>query len=126
MRSLVVRRDKKYMKGKRRVDINLRYKTISAIVYIVQVSLLPLMFWSDSEFLLRFHKSDALKLAGIFLCYIGLVISVSALVYLGRNYSPCYDSHEPFDLVTNGPYRWVRHPGWLSKFMVGRTCPDCR
>lgn len=119
MRSLVVRKGKQYVNGKKLVDTNLRYKVISTLVYVLQVSVLPLMFWSNSEFLLKFHNSDTLRWAGLILCFIGLAISASALVYLGRNYSPCYDSHEPFNLVTDGPYRWIRHPGWLSKFMVG-------
>jgi protein-S-isoprenylcysteine O-methyltransferase len=25
----------------------------------------------------------------------------------------------PHELVTTGPYRFIRHPGWLSKILVG-------
>ncbi len=119
IRSLVVRRGRQYIKDKKLVDVNTRYRIISMLVYVLQISLSPVMFWSDAKILLKFHNSDAVRSTGLILCFIGLGLSVSALRYLGRNYSPCYHSHEPFNLVTNGPYRWIRHPGWLSKFMVG-------
>ncbi len=119
LRSFVVRRGKKYVKDKKLIDTNIRYKLVSQLVYALQISLIPIMFWSNSEILFKFHNNDSLRLFGLTLCFGGLALSVSALIYLGRNYSPCYHSHEPFQLVTNGPYRWIRHPGWLSKIMVG-------
>lgn len=41
-----------------------------------------------------------------------------SIKYLGRNYSPCFDAHIPFELVFKGPYQFIRHPGWLSKILV--------
>lgn len=118
-RSLIVRKGRHYKKGKKLVDVNFRYKVVSVLVYLLQISLAPVMFWSNSKLLLKFHNRDDLRTIGIIACFAGLALSVSALIYLGRNYSPCYDSHEPFHLVTKGPYKWIRHPGWLAKFLVG-------
>ncbi|MGE0632384.1 MAG: isoprenylcysteine carboxylmethyltransferase family protein [Pseudobdellovibrionaceae bacterium] len=77
------------------------------------------MFWIFSPYLLQFHTDDRFRILGFIFCYFGLFLSVISLVYLGRNYSPCFDSHIPFKLITNGPYKYIRHPGWLSKFIVG-------
>jgi protein-S-isoprenylcysteine O-methyltransferase Ste14 len=118
-RSLVVRKGQRYAQGKKPVDTNLRYKIISNLVFVLQMTLQPFLFWSDSKIFFKFHHSDELRILGLALCFLGLALSVSALRYLGRNYSPCYDSHEPYHLVTDGPYQWIRHPGWLSKWMVG-------
>lgn len=118
-RSLVVRREKRYAIGKKSVDKNNRYKIVSNVAYVAQISLTIPMFWSNSSYLLKFHNNDDLRIAGLLICFVGLIISVLALVYLGRNYSPCFDSHVPFHLITSGPYRFIRHPGWLSKILVG-------
>ena len=119
IRSLVVRRGRKYVNGKKLVDTNTRYKVVSTVVYFAQITLTIPMFWSDSSYLLKFHDNYSIRSSGLGLCFMGLLLSVSALVSLGRNYSPCYDNHEPFQLITTGPYKFIRHPGWLSKFLVG-------
>jgi protein-S-isoprenylcysteine O-methyltransferase Ste14 len=50
---------------------------------------------------------------------ISSVIYRWALRHLGSNYSPCYDSHLPAVIVKAGPYRWIRHPMYLAKFIIG-------
>jgi len=105
-----MRRERRYAIGKKSVDTNARYKILSSLVYFAQITLTIPMFWIDSPYLLKFHDDDMIRFAGLAICYVGLALSVSALVYLGRNYSPCYDSHEPFQLITNGPYKFIRHP----------------
>jgi protein-S-isoprenylcysteine O-methyltransferase Ste14 len=52
----------------------------------------------------------ALKAAGLILLLLGLGLAVWARVYLGRNWGmPMTERAEP-ELVTSGPYRYVRHP----------------
>lgn len=41
-----------------------------------------------------------------------------SLTHLGRNYSPCFDSHVPFELISSGPYKFTRHPMYLAKLIV--------
>jgi protein-S-isoprenylcysteine O-methyltransferase Ste14 len=54
--------------------------------------------------------SPALKAAGLVLLLLGLGLAVWARVYLGRNWGmPMTERAEP-ELVTSGPYRYVRHP----------------
>jgi protein-S-isoprenylcysteine O-methyltransferase Ste14 len=67
--------------------------------------------------LLRVFNADALavhnpivKAAGLILFFSGLGLAVWARIYLGRNWGmPMTEKQEP-DLVTTGPYRFVRHP----------------
>lgn len=118
-RSLVVRHGKRYVVGKKFLDQNTRYRVLSTSVFAAQVTWTIPMLWLDHSILLKFHNSNTLRFAGLAFCFAGLLLSVSALIHLGRNYSPCYDSHEPHHLVTTGPYRFIRHPGWLSKWLVG-------
>ncbi|MGE0527956.1 MAG: isoprenylcysteine carboxylmethyltransferase family protein [Bdellovibrionales bacterium] len=118
-RSVVARKQRRYAKGKALVDTNRRYKVVSHLVYGCQTVVVIPLFWSSSPLWLKVHESDLLRGVGFAMIYGGLFLSIYALVHLKENYSPCYDSHLPHRLVTSGPYRFVRHPGWTSKVLVG-------
>jgi len=52
----------------------------------------------------------ALAAIGIALFVLGLALAVWARVHLGRNWgSPMSEKDDP-ELVTTGPYRWIRNP----------------
>lgn len=56
------------------------------------------------------NASAGLGLAGVVLCVLGFGLTVWARVHLGRNWGvPMSRKAEP-ELVTSGPYAWVRHP----------------
>jgi protein-S-isoprenylcysteine O-methyltransferase Ste14 len=67
--------------------------------------------------LLRVFNADSLAVHSLILQVIGVILFVSgvgiavwARIYLGRNWGmPMAEKHEP-ELVTSGPYRFVRHP----------------
>lgn len=48
--------------------------------------------------------------AGAALCVVGLAFAIWARVTLGRNWGMPMTRHEDPELVTSGPYRYVRHP----------------
>jgi protein-S-isoprenylcysteine O-methyltransferase Ste14 len=55
-------------------------------------------------------SSPVLQVVGLILFAAGLGLAVWARVYLGRNWGmPMTERAEP-ELVTSGPYRFVRHP----------------
>jgi protein-S-isoprenylcysteine O-methyltransferase Ste14 len=55
-------------------------------------------------------NSPILQLVGLILIGSGLGLAVSARMHLGRNWGmPMTERAEP-ELVTSGPYRFVRHP----------------
>jgi protein-S-isoprenylcysteine O-methyltransferase Ste14 len=55
-------------------------------------------------------ERPALQVVGSVLFLSGLGLAVWARIYLGRNWGmPMTQKHEP-ELVTSGPYRYVRHP----------------
>ena len=76
------------------------------IPIIVLAVLLTRVF---SEHTLAIH-SPALKAVGVVLFVAGLGLAVWARIYLGRNWgTPMTQKAEP-ELVTSGPYHFVRHP----------------
>ena len=47
---------------------------------------------------------------GVIGCIAGMAILISARQHLGRNWSQTVSAKEGHELVTSGPYRYVRHP----------------
>lgn len=117
-KSVLSRWKRKYSKFRLQADKNNRFKFISYFVFFAQLTFIPILFFFDSTFFFKFHNSDLFRLIGLLLCFAGLGVYLFALKHLGRNYSPCFDSHIPFEIITSGPYKLVRHPTWLSKVLV--------
>ena len=46
----------------------------------------------------------------LLLCALGLALAVWARIYLGRNWGSPMSMREGHELVTSGPYRYIRHP----------------
>lgn len=67
------------------------------------------------------RRSVVLGIAGVVLCVAGVGLAVLARVYLGRNWGlPASRKVDP-ELVTSGPYGYVRHPiyGGIMLAMLG-------
>jgi protein-S-isoprenylcysteine O-methyltransferase Ste14 len=61
--------------------------------------------------LLLFRSSSLpLQLFGLILCVAGLAFAVWARLHLGRNWGIPMSLKEGHELITSGPYRFVRHP----------------
>lgn len=117
-KSIFLRRGRKYASHRVFTNRNSRFKFVSYFVFAMQLVVVPILFWFNHFWLFKFHESDGLKFIGIGFCFAGLALYLYSIKHLGRNYSPCFDSHIPFELVSTGPYRLIRHPGWFSKILV--------
>jgi protein-S-isoprenylcysteine O-methyltransferase Ste14 len=113
-----IRSRRRYANNKPQFDTNSRYKVASHFLFIVQSILCIASFWSDSQLLLKTHDGDAFRFIGVLLISLATVLYFRALSSLGRNYSPCFDSHLPFELISSGPYRFTRHPMYLAKLVI--------
>jgi protein-S-isoprenylcysteine O-methyltransferase Ste14 len=54
--------------------------------------------------------NPALTAIGLILCFGGLALLVVARQALGRNWSQAVAAKQDHELITSGPYRYVRHP----------------
>jgi protein-S-isoprenylcysteine O-methyltransferase Ste14 len=81
---------------------NRRPRGIAAVLVIILVRVF-------SPHALAIH-SVPVKVVGVVLFAAGLCLAIWARIYLGRNWGmPMTQKREP-ELVTSGPYRFVRHP----------------
>jgi protein-S-isoprenylcysteine O-methyltransferase Ste14 len=76
-------------------------------------------FWTSTPWLLQIHDNYLIRFLGASFVWPATFLYFLSLRYLGSNYSPCYDSHLPYRIITSGPYRYIRHPMYLGKLVVG-------
>ncbi|HZI87814.1 MAG TPA: isoprenylcysteine carboxylmethyltransferase family protein [Pyrinomonadaceae bacterium] len=118
-RHVEVRRSRHYADNRTQADTNSRYRVVSYFLYVSQNALCVASFWSNSPLLLKIHDSNSLRILGLILIGCSTIMYFMSLKYLGRNYSPCFDSHVPVELISSGPYKLSRHPMYLGKLLVG-------
>lgn len=113
-----IRKRRCYASNKTQRDTNSRYKIVSYFLYVLQNVLCVASFWSNAQLLLKIHNSNSMRFVGVLLISFATILYFKALIYLGRNYSPCFDSHQPFELISGGPYKLTRHPMYLAKLII--------
>ncbi len=62
--------------------------------------------------------SPALSLFGLIVCVAGMAVLVWARQHLGRNWSQTVSAKEEHELVTSGPYQYVRHPMYAGGLLA--------
>lgn len=84
---------------------------LGLIVLVIAFYRLPMFspFWNFA-YGLSFFYSEAVRITGVFLTALGIAVAVWARLHLGRNWSGRPTMKIGHELVTSGPYRFVRHP----------------
>jgi protein-S-isoprenylcysteine O-methyltransferase Ste14 len=82
-----------------------RYIGFRIVIALVVVTLLRIPAFRGHD-----TRDAVLGAIGVPLFVLGLALAVWARIYLGRNWgSPMSEKHDP-ELITTGPYRWIRNP----------------
>ena len=87
-----------------------RYSSVFTVVYLFVVLLIPVI----RIFGIGNYVNIALQTSGIFIQIVGLVVRVWSLQTLGRFYTGQLTITTNHRTITSGPYRYIRHPGYLS------------
>lgn len=58
--------------------------------------------------------SNALPISGLILGSIGCLLMYSSLASLGKNFSGTSGTYTTHQLITSGPYRYIRHPYYTA------------
>lgn len=80
---------------------------MATLAYLIAPSLVPLASFSHSI-------SMAVRWVGVLLAVVGLVGMQWTLASLGRNLTDTVETRQNAKLVTDGPYRWVQHPYYVT------------
>ena len=93
----------------------------SALRLLLAVVLVLALRFGDRVPTLMFgHLTGDVAAAGCALCVIGVAFAIWARITLGRNWGMPMALHDQPELVTSGPYAYVRHPiytGVLTMFI---------
>ncbi len=90
----------------------------AGIRIIILIFIVFLIFWPGTGQLIGANslpfKSSAAQALGLFLCACGIAFAIWARVNIGRNWGMPMSLKEGHELVTSGPYRFVRHPIYIG------------
>ena len=66
--------------------------------------------YSDSHNFLTINGGNALRYLGLFIFLIGYIFMIWAPLHLGKQFSWLVTVQEEHELITDGPFRYMRHP----------------
>lgn len=66
----------------------------------------------------RLPHAQAFYLVGLILFVLGLIVRWIAIIHLGRFFTVNVAIAEDHQLVTTGPYRYVRHPSYTGTLLI--------
>ena len=89
-----------------------RYIQITTIVASIGA------FLTDLPIFLELHNNVMWNYIGIATSTIAITLFVSAKMTIGEQYSPCFDSYVPTDVIREGLYKYVRHPIYMSNILL--------
>jgi protein-S-isoprenylcysteine O-methyltransferase Ste14 len=97
---------KKNIGARWRTEVGLR---VGIVVLIVLALRLP-VFRQALRNAHAYAASASMGVIGVALCALGIGLAIWARAYLGRNWGMPMSRKENPELVTSGPYAYVRHP----------------
>ena len=87
-----------------------RFRLVGVIIIIVLVRLSAIARLHGYRFDYAYMPSALVAYIGAIMCVAGVAFAISARVYIGRNWGMPMSLREGHELVTTGPYAYVRHP----------------
>ncbi len=82
----------------------------NAAIRIMLIVVMIILLQINSFWKFGYQFSYAVQIIGVILCAIGLSFAIWARRDLGRNWSGTPSMKEDHELITSGPYHFVRHP----------------
>ncbi len=98
-----------------RRGIAIRISIVALVVIALRVPTLRLALRHTESYQLH---SAVMGFVGTLLVVLGFGIAVSARIQLGRNWGMPASRKENPELITGGPYRYIRHPIYTG-FLIG-------
>ncbi|MCL4436710.1 MAG: isoprenylcysteine carboxylmethyltransferase family protein [Thaumarchaeota archaeon] len=107
--------------GRRRGEAS-SYDKKQRVVYLSGAIVIPMLViavpWEYANFTGPIPRDSAASWVGLTLFALGIVVLAAAMRTLGKLYTSYLGIQPGHRLVTTGPYRHVRHPGYLGEVLV--------
>jgi protein-S-isoprenylcysteine O-methyltransferase Ste14 len=117
---VLILRDRARDKGGTAHDRGTRALNFGLImVAIVAAGVLPAAIGKHSPLWIPGAESGGWQVVpGLVMAWLGLGVRVWAIVVLGRSFRTTVEVDAGQDVVTRGPYRWVRHPSYTGLLII--------
>ena len=112
------RKNRVYSIGKQAAPSIGVFKNLSKFLFVSSMLLTLLSYWLPLKLLIQIPPSDFQQVIGALIVAYGSYRLARVFSILGNNYSPVFDAYQPFELITQGPYRIIRHPIYLYNLFV--------
>jgi protein-S-isoprenylcysteine O-methyltransferase Ste14 len=88
-----------------------RFAAVRLVFFVVAIVVVRLADWQSYSFENHLVAHNLpLQLVGLALFFLGLLLALWARRYLGRNWGMPMTQKQNPELVTSGPYHYIRHP----------------
>jgi protein-S-isoprenylcysteine O-methyltransferase Ste14 len=84
---------------------------VNIIFYLIMFTLLP---YCDRHNLWQIQADNSLRYLGVVIFVIGLIFSAWGPLHLGQQSSYTLTIQQDHKLITDGPFRYIRHPRYLG------------
>ncbi|OEU41218.1 hypothetical protein BGV40_16160 [Methanosarcina sp. Ant1] len=91
------------------------------LYYLVGLGLIPIFFYLFTSWIdiFRLPLPPKVRWLGAWLIFAGDLLFIWSHKALGRNWSPILEIRKGHSLVTDGPYRFIRHPMYAAILLIG-------
>jgi len=91
------------------------------LYYLVGLGLIPIFFYLFTSWIdtFRLPLPPKVRWLGAGLIFAGDLLFIWSYKALGRNWSPILEIRKEHSLVTDGPYRFIRHPMYAAILLIG-------
>lgn len=113
-------RDRARDKGSTAADRGTRGLVFGLVVVaIVAADVLPSVIGKHSPLWIPGAEPGGWQVVpGLVVAWVGLAVRVWAIVVLGRSFRTTVEVDTEQDVVSRGPYRWVRHPSYTGLLLI--------
>ena len=113
------RKNNSYIKTKTKTLNSFRsFRHLHKIIRISTLIIFIGSIWIDNTIWIKLFSGTTFLYCGIAITSLAMVLFLIAGINLGDNYTPCYDSYLPEDIIQNGLYKLIRHPIYTSNLLL--------
>jgi protein-S-isoprenylcysteine O-methyltransferase Ste14 len=88
-----------------------RFAGIRLTVFVLAIVLFRFLNIQNYSFQNRLaNKNEGVLIGGLIIFFLGLLLAIWARLYLGKNWGMPMTQKQNPELVTAGPYQYIRHP----------------
>ncbi len=112
-------KDKEYVGAKtEQIDSPESFKIVYRYIQLSTIIASLGSFLTNHALFLQLHNSVVLLYIGIYISTIAITLFVYAKLTIGEQYSTCFDSYVPNDIVQDGLYKYIRHPIYMANIIL--------